>query len=160
MALNWRNIIRRLDNYPHGTHQFFPPCGDERLREVQSELGRLPDDVVDMLRHFNGAGLFEKPTWLVTVFGVSTIPSPPEFEWAEDWCIDKYTPRWRAAGEGRQNDWAVAMMSYGVLVIVSGDRRVREWDTAQGIWEPRSFDSFDEWFEEIFREGDIYLREE
>jgi hypothetical protein len=113
-----------------------------------------------MLRHFNGARLFTKPGWLVALFGVTTTPSPPEFKWAEDWCIDKSTPRWRAAGGGRQNDWPVAMMNYGGLIIVGRDGRVREWDTAVGEWDPGNFDNFDEWLEEILRRGDVYLKEE
>jgi hypothetical protein len=112
-----------------------------------------------MLRHFNGAELFEKTGPLVTVFGASTIPPLPPKEWAEHWYIDKYTPSWRAAGEDRENDWAVAMMNYGGLVIVCGDGRVREWDTGQRSWDRRNFDNFDEWFEEILREGDAFLKE-
>jgi hypothetical protein len=43
---------------------------------------------------------------------------------------------------------------------VAGDGRVKEWDTAQRMWDPRSFDNFDEWVQEILREGDAYLKEE
>jgi hypothetical protein len=160
MASRWDEILRRLGSYPPGVQRLLPPCSEQRLREVQSELGRLPSGVTEMLRRFNGGKLFVHGIQLVSIFRVSPLPVPPSLEWAEDWCIDKYTPHWRAAGESRQNDWAVAMMNYGGLVIVGGDRRVREWDTAQRMWAPRSFDSFDEWFEEILREGDAYLKED
>lgn len=160
MALDWDNVVRHLDNYPPGIHRLLPPCTEEQLLEVQSKLGRLPDGIFEMLRHFNGGKLFTKTGPLVSIFRLSPIPSLPRFEWAEGYCIDQYTPRWRAAGPDRQNDWAVAMMSYAVLVIVCGDGRVGEWDTAQGIWEPRNFNNFDDWVQEILREGDASLKEE
>jgi hypothetical protein len=160
MGSFWDNVLRRLGGYPAGTHELLPPCSEERLRAVQSEYGRLPNEILEMLRHFNGARLFVDAIQLVAIFGVSTIPALPPFEWAEDWYIDKFTPWWRAGSEDRQKDWAIAMMNYGGVVIVGGDGRVREWDTAQRMWDPRSFDNFDEWVQEILREGDAYLKEE
>jgi hypothetical protein len=117
-----------------------------------------------MLRHFNGAGLFAAGTGpSVSIFGISPIPSVPPLEWAKDWFIDMFTPRWRAGrclpGEDRQNDWAIGMQNYGGLIIANVDGRVREWDTAQRMWDPRTFDDFDEWMEVFLREGDEFLRE-
>jgi hypothetical protein len=156
----WDDFVRRLDSYPPGTDTFLPPCSEERLQAVESELGRLPAGIIDMLKHFNGANLFKCPGQLVAVFGISTIPPLPAFEWGVDTYIDKFTPLWRAAGENRQNDWAIAMMNYGGLVIVDAAERVREWDTAVGEWDPRSFDGLAEWAEDILSEGDAFLKEE
>lgn len=170
MQSTWNAIVRRLDSYPSRIHRLLPPCSEERLREVQSKLGKLPKGVIEMLRQFNGAELFMKHGPMITVFGISTLPALPPLEWAEDWYIDIFTPWWRAfgerqppqrpVGEDRQNDWAVAMMNYGGLIIVGGDGRVREWDTAQRMWDPRSFNDFEEWVEDILREGDAFLKEE
>ena len=60
MALDWHATLRRLESYPPGTHRWLPPCSEERLRQLQSELGTLPDAVSDMLRHLNGLHLFMK----------------------------------------------------------------------------------------------------
>jgi hypothetical protein len=98
MALEWEDILRRLKSNPPGTNTLLPPCNEGRLREVQSELGKLPNELIDMRRHFNGANLFKKTGPLISVFGISTIPPLPPLEWADEWTIDKFTPRWRAGG--------------------------------------------------------------
>ena len=160
MESKWGSIVCRLNSYPPGTNKLLPPCSEANLREVQSKFGRLPNGVIEMLRHFNGGKLFVKTAQLVSIFRLSTISSLPPMEWAEDYCIDKFTPWWRAAGEDRQNDWAIAMMNHGGLIIVDVDGRVREWDTAERMWDPHSFDDFDEWVEDTLREGDAFLKEE
>jgi hypothetical protein len=160
MALNWEEILRRFATYPPGVQELRPPCSEEKLREVQSRLGELPSGVIDMLRHFDGANLFCTIAASITIFPASGVPPLPRFEWAEGWYIDEFTLRWRAAkGDDRENDWAIAMTNYGGVTIVRPDGRVREWDTAQRAWDPRTFDNFDLWFEMLLREGDEFLKQ-
>lgn len=153
----WPAISNRLHTYPSGTHRLLPPCPEDRLRDVQLELGELPDDLVEMLRCFNGGRLFEKGIQLVALFGVSTIPPLPPLEWSEEWRIDKFTPRWRAF-KGQPTDWAIGMMNYGGLIILRKDGVVGEWDTSQRRWEPDSW-TFAEWIEKIIDEGEAYINE-
>ena len=80
-------------------------------------------------------------------------------EWNPEWHIDRFTPKWRAAGDERQDDWVIAMMNYGGLIIFSHDGLVTEWDTAQGKWNLKNVD-FGQWIEEVLREGDVYLKED
>lgn len=113
-----------------------------------------------MLGHFNGAQLFDKgPGNLVTLFGISEDPPLPPVEWAEDWWIDKFTPPWRAAGRNRQNDWTIAMMNYGVLVLLDGQGTVKQWDTSQQQWDQEPL-PFDRWLQGLLCEGDAFLNEE
>ena len=111
-----------------------------------------------MLRHFNGGRLFVRTGPLTSIFGVSILPPLPPLEWAPEWCIDKFTPRWRAAGDGRQSDWAIAMMNYGGLIVMRGDGRIAEWDTAQRTWGA-TVPNLSAWFEAIMREGDAFMKE-
>jgi hypothetical protein len=83
----------------------------------------------------------------------------PPLEWAVDWYIDKFTPNWRAAGNNRQDQWAVAMMSYGELIVLNGQGTVRMWDRSQQAWSPGT-SSFAQWIEELLREGEAYLKEQ
>lgn len=124
---------------------------------VQSALGRFPEDLAGMVRNFNGGKLFVKGIQMVCIFGLSAAqPLPPERGY--DWYIDKFTPKWRAAGSGRDSDWAFAMMNYGGLIIMHGDGSIAEWDTAQRIWGARS-PNLATWFETILREGDAYMKD-
>jgi hypothetical protein len=113
-----------------------------------------------MLQEFNGAILFDTGAGgeLVSLFGITEDPPLSALEWGEEWYIDKFTPRWRAAGTNRQNDWAIAMMNYGGLVVLNEDGSVKEWDTSRHMWNPGQF-SLDEWVELIFREGETYVNE-
>lgn len=79
-------------------------------------------------------------------------------QWAADWWIDKFTPAWRSAEQGRQTDWAIAMMNYGGLIILGQDGTTREWDTSQGTWEPETRE-FGDWVDEVLRDGKLYMQE-
>lgn len=157
MKVDWEGFLRRLRSYPAHVHNILPPCPEERIEAVEEEFGKLPEPLGDMLRHFNGAQLFDRTGYLLTIFGVSAIPPLPPFEWGPDWYIDKFTARWRSCGR-RENDWAIAMMCYGVLIVLAGDGCVREWDTSQGNWGPKKW-SLEGWLEAVIREGDAYLNE-
>jgi hypothetical protein len=114
---SWDTVQSQLRAYPIGTHRLLPPCPEPRLEAVQAELGTIPEVLVEMLRRFNGAELFEKCGALITIFGISTTPPLPPMDWAEDWYIDKFTPTWRSVFS-RPQDWTVAMWNYGVLVVL------------------------------------------
>jgi hypothetical protein len=94
MKVNWVSVLDRLRIYPPGAHKFLPSCPMERIDAVQTDLGGIPEDIVAMLKHFNGAKLFVNSGPLVRMFGISTLPPLPPLEWAPDWCIDKLCPRY------------------------------------------------------------------
>jgi len=125
---------------------------------VQADLGEMPSALVEMLGHLNGARLFLRNGPLVSIFGISEIPPLPPMQWSADWYIDKFTPVWRSADQGRQMDWAIAMMNYGGLIILGQDGMIREWDTSQGIWDPKTW-NFREWADNILRDGELYMQE-
>jgi hypothetical protein len=158
MRPDWENILGRLQGHSY-VYKILPPCAEERLRAVQAELGKMPDELADMLRHFNGAQLFERGLPLVHIFRISPISRLPALEWAPDWNVDKYTPRWRGASPDRDNEWAIAMTNYGGLIILDDNGITKQWDTSQGMWEPGEW-RFDEWVEHMLREGDAFMREE
>lgn len=162
MAVNWADVLDRLRSYPASVQRFRPPCPKDRIEIVQQQLGMLPAELSDMLNHFNGAKLFDAGAGgsMVSLFGTTEDPPLPRFEWGVDWYIDTFTPAWRAAvGVSRQDDWVVAMMNYGDLIILDKNGTVREWDTAVKFWSPNVL-SFAEWIEDILRQGDNYLKEE
>jgi hypothetical protein len=119
----------------------------------------MPDGLIEMLPHFNGAELFDRCGPMLTIFGISTIPALPPLEWAPDWQIDKYTPAWRQASPHRENQWAIGMTNYGGLIILDNDGTVKQWDKSRRIWEDNQW-TLDEWVEDIFREGDAFLKAE
>lgn len=151
-------LLARLRQDPPHYHRFLAPCPTGRLTAVEQELGKLPPVLGNILRQFNGAELFVKAGPALTLFGISTIPPLSPLEWAQDWYIDKFTPAWRAAGTNRQDDWAIAMTSYGVLSLLDPDGTVKEWDTNRGVWEAAKV-GFAEWLEKVIREGEIILAE-
>jgi hypothetical protein len=124
------------------------------------KLGKLPGAVLEMLQHFNGARLFDAGAGgeMVKVFGISEKPPLPKFEWAPVWNIDKFTPGWRAAGDNRKNDWPIAMMTYGELILLTGQNNIKKWDTALGQFAPGTM-SLGKWLQELFDEGEEYLKE-
>jgi hypothetical protein len=128
---------------------------------MERQLGRPPGELLGMLKHFNGAQLFDTGAGgeLVSLFGVSENPPLPPLEWAADWYIDKFTPKWRAAGPNRQNDWAIAMMNYGDLILLDGQGMVKKWDTSQQEWSPGQLE-LHEWVQDLLREGKGFLNEE
>src|SRR5580704_15904853 len=95
MSVDWANVLARLNAYPAGTHKFLPPCPEEKIEAVQMDLGKMPEELASMLRHFSGAHLFDRTGPLISLFGITPASPLPPFEWAPDWCIDKYTPEWR-----------------------------------------------------------------
>jgi hypothetical protein len=159
MNPDWKNVLSRLRTYSEEVNTILPPCPEERLYAVEADLGKMPDVLRDMLRHFNGAKLFLRGLPLVRVFGISTIPPLPALEWGPDWYVDKYTPTWRRASPGRENQWAIGMTNYGGLIILDKSGITKQWDTSQEIWEPNEW-SFDEWIEGVLREGDAFMKED
>lgn len=158
MMFDWGAFLNRLRAYPSYFHQILPPCPSERINAVENELGKLPTVLKAMLRHFNGAKLFLSAGPSFSLFGVSTIPPLPPFEWAPNWYIDKFTPLWRTAGSNRQSDWAIAMTNYGGLILLDGDGAIKEWDTGQSTWLSKSL-PFGEWMEKVISEGEIIMAE-
>ncbi len=156
MNVNWEDVLRRLHSYPDRVHKILPACSMDRILAVDEELGKMPETLSQMLRQFNGAELFIDGGPLVTIFGISTEPPLPPLEWATEWYIDKFTPKWRSAGRNRDSDWAIAMTNYGRLILLEQSGLVKEWDTSQRQWSRGTF-TFDEWIEETLREGDAYV---
>src|SRR5262249_39130905 len=130
----WEKLLRQLQSYPSGVHKMLPACPEDRLQAVQESLGKMPESLVTMLRHFNGAELFDKCGPMVTVFGVTTTTPLPEFESAPDWWIDQYTPAWRRAGINRELEWVIANTNYGGLTILDKEGRAKEWDQGYRQW--------------------------
>jgi hypothetical protein len=157
MSLDWTDALARLKRYPEETHLFRPPCPDDRIQEVELALGSIPEPIKDMLRRFNGARLFMKYIQMITVFGVSVTPAPPEFDWGPEYWIDKYTPVWRETRQ-RPRDWVIAVSNYGGISVLQDDGRIREWDTGAYRWGPMD-ENFDDWIERILKEGDEYMNE-
>jgi hypothetical protein len=160
MNVDWENIQNRLRSYPYGVHEIRCPCSQERLKATQLYLGNLPESIIEMVRHFNGARLFIAKNGggeMLTVFGISDDPPLSSVEWASDWYIDKFTPRWRAAGSGRNSQFAIGMTNYGGVILYENGV-ISEWDTAERHWAQPKY-SLGEWFERILTEGDTYLRE-
>ena len=158
MDPDWQNVLMRLKSYPAEVHRFLPPVSEGRLAAAAELLGPMPDALAHMLRHFNGAELFLSNGPLVSIFGLSTDPPLPPFQWAPDWHIDKFTPVWRHADSHRRDEWAIAMMNYGGLIILSEDGAIREWDTRRQVSESTRW-GFAEWIEEVLCEGKAYLNE-
>ena len=152
---DWDAFVARLRAYPAGVHQLLPPCPDDRVRAVEKELGKLPETLEEMLKRFNGANLFIS-AGLLSLFRISTIPPLPPLEWAPQWCIDKFTPQWRAAGSNRQGDWAIAMTNYGGLVLLDADGTVKEWDTGESRWLSKNM-PLGEWIEKMMSEGEVIM---
>jgi hypothetical protein len=159
MTVDWKAFLRRLRAYPTGIHKIRPPATQERIRAVEEKVGKLPSELADMLGLFNGAELFKKNGFMLSLFGLTEEPPLPPFEWGEEWYIDRFTPMWRHEGKNRQNDWAIAMMNYGELILLDGQGKIKKWDTSERTWAPGNV-SFDQWLEEVLREGDEFLNED
>jgi len=159
MTFDWSNLVERLTTQSAVLHRFQPPCSLDTIRDVQQQLGALPHVLKDMLTRFNGALLFDTGLPMITLFRASKQPPLRVLEWAPDWCIDVMTPKWRAGGATRKEDWAFGMTSYGGLLILDGRGRVKEWDTAEGAWLIKSM-AFDKWIAKILKEGKELIEEE
>jgi hypothetical protein len=109
----------------------------------------------------NGAELFIGGSGagpMLTLFRISTIPSLPSLEWADDWYIDKLTPKWRERGPNRNDDWAIGMTNYGGLILFSESRGIKEWDTGETRWLLEDI-TFGEWIEKVIVDGEIMITE-
>jgi hypothetical protein len=158
MMIDCGALLVRLRAYPSHFHRILPPCPGERIEAVEKELGKLPTSLTAMLTHANGAELFICPDASFTLFGISTNPPLPPFEWAPDWYIDKFTPKWRAAGSNRHDDWAIAMTNYGGLILLDRLETIKEWDTGQSIWLVEGL-ALSEWIEKVISEGEVIMAE-
>jgi hypothetical protein len=154
---DWATFLARLHAYTQGVHAIGPPVLRTRLDAVEEELGKLPSELVDMLDHFNGAELFIWSGPMLTMFGLSEASPVSKLKWAENWYIDKFTPKWRAAGDGRESQFAIGMTNYGGLILFENGR-IREWDTAQREWAPSNYE-LSEWLEKVLHDGEVFLRE-
>jgi hypothetical protein len=155
MNMNWENLLHRLQTYPHEIHKILPPCPIDVITAVEEKLGKMPEELSQMLRQFNGAEMFIDAIPFVTIFGITPNPPLPALTWAPEWYIDKFTPKWRSWNNS-QSDWAIAMTNYEGLIILEESGVVKEWDTSQRKWSPR-MSMFDEWIEEMLQEGDEYI---
>ncbi len=155
---DWDAFLGRLRASPPRSYLLLPPCPEEQIRAVEKNLGPLPTTLEAMLNRFNGAKLFISSGPFINIFGVSTNLPPSPLEWSKEWCIDTFTPTWRAAGPNRQNDWAIAMTNYGGLVLLDESETFREWDTGQSMWLSRNL-SLSEWIENVIREGEVTMSE-
>lgn len=159
MNVDWVDFLGRLrTRYPVEVHRILPPCDASRIQAVEAELGMLPKQLREMLRHFNGAELFVKTVPLVSILGISTILPVPPLEWAPEWYIDRLTPKWRASGQSH-NDWPIAIMNYGVFIVLDSEGVTKEWDTGQRRWGRRKL-TLAERMADLLREGDVYLSEQ
>jgi hypothetical protein len=156
----WAGFMERIRSYAPRVHELRPPCKQDRIDGAERELGDLPHALLQMLRYFNGAHLFDtgRGGHMISLFGISEEPPLPEFDWAPEWTIDKFTPAWRAAGVDRKDDWAIAMFNDGMLILLTGHNRIKKWETALREFAPGTM-SLDEWLEEVFDEGEVYLKE-
>jgi hypothetical protein len=158
MKFNWDDFLIRLQTHPSNYHKVLAPCTFQQIELVDNELGRLPTITREMLSRFNGAELFILGSASFSLFGLSTNPPLPPLEWAAEWCIDKFTPRWRAAGSNRQEDWAITMTGYVGLILLERGEFVKEWDTGENRWILKDM-PFHEWIEKIISEGESIVAE-
>jgi hypothetical protein len=157
MSINWTDFLCRLKEYPKGTHRILPPCTEDRIQAIQAEFGPMPNELLSMLAHFNGAKLFKKTLPLISIFGISSLPPLSPLAWSPQWHIDKYTQEWRSTGRDRR-EWAIAINNYGVLSLLESNNMVKEWDTGRAAWTGEIL-NFTEWLAVLFEEGDKYLAE-
>ncbi len=157
MSLDWTEFLNRLHAYPPDIVTIRPPCSPVRVVTVEKEFEELPRALIDLVCCFNGAKLFRHCGALLRIFGISEDQPLSKFEWAEDWYIDKFTPKWRAAGAGRDSQFAIGMKNYGGVILFENGL-IKEWDTAQREWSSSSY-KLDDWLEIVLRDGDNFLRE-
>jgi hypothetical protein len=157
MTPDWKVFLDCLRTYSQDLHSVLPPCSEERLETVQIELGKMPESLIEMLRQFNGARLFNVSGPLYTIFGLSASPPVPSMESAPDWYIDKFTCAWRESHD-RTQEWAIGITNYGGLILLDDNGLIREWDTSQNTWGQQDV-IFEDWISAILIEGDICLSE-
>ncbi|WP_144973534.1 hypothetical protein [Bremerella volcania] len=108
-----------------------------------------------MVDRFSGAELFVD---FATIFRLTDDPPLPPLEWAVEWCIDAMTTKWRVAGTGREQDWALAMTNYGGLILLDSQGLVKEWDTGQATWLNKDI-SLQDWLDGIMTEGESLMED-
>lgn len=155
---DWNAFLSRLRTYPTGLHRILAACPSDRVEAAEEQLGSLPDSLEAMVTRFNGAELFIIGLPLVTLLRISSVPPLSPIEWAPRWSIEELTTEWRAGGNDRNNDWAIAMTNYGGLVLLNGKGTIQEWDTGGGSWVVRDV-PFADWIEGIMNEGDSLMSE-
>ena len=157
MNVDWKVFVTRVGKYPSGTHKVLPPCPEDRIQAIQAEYGRMPSELVSMLRHFNGAKLFIRTCPMVSIFRIATVPPLPPLQWSPEWQIENYTSSWRSCGSVRK-EWAIGMMNYGGLILLDSVGNIKEWDTDEGNWIGQTLTVYD-WIEKLFDEENRYLEE-
>jgi hypothetical protein len=133
LSAEWNAFWDRISSSLPGTHSVKPPAPASRLQDIQRELGEFPEELLEMLAYCNGAELFISAIPLVTLFGISPLVPVPTLQWASDWYVDRFTPAWRGHS-GCAADWAIAMTSYGALVVLRDGDGLREWDCNERRW--------------------------
>jgi hypothetical protein len=151
--MDWKRFADRVKGLPTNIVNLEPPCPLERVSEIETQMGPLPDVVVGLLRLFNGGEFFIGAVPFVTVFGLTLLQDPPEREWS----IDRFTLKWRVA-MNRPNDWVIGLASYGAIFVVEENNSVSEWDSARKHWTARGL-SFEKWIDFIFAEGQASMDE-
>jgi len=123
--------------------------------EEELRLGKMPGDLIEMLKRFNGGRLFGDTVPLFNIFGLSLPSSRADL----DWFIDRYTPAWRRSAMGQPTDWVIGITNYGGLMILGDDLHVSEWDKSQSEWI-NDRHPFEVWVERVMEEGAAYLAED
>ena len=151
-------FMDRLAACPDYYHHIIQPCPVELIGVVEKTLGRLPQPLAEILNRFDGAELFIAGLPLVTFFRASACSPLPPVEWGQDWYVDCATAQWRAAGPGREGDWAFAMTSYGGLVIYGDSGVVKEWDIGNRRWISEAL-PFEQWIDKMMSDGVALMAE-
>ncbi len=146
-------FLARIRKYPSDSYRLLAPAKFETIKAVEDRLGKLPQSIAEFVNCVDGGELFILGCPLVTFFRLSGDPPLPVAEWPPDWYIDRFTARWRAESIARQNQWAIAMTSYGALALLDEDEAVDQWDTTEQRWISGKI-PFAEWIEQLFADGD------
>jgi hypothetical protein len=149
--VNWQTFVDTLKNQPVGHHRLRPPGSAERVIEVVSELGEMPQDLVSILGHFNGAELFIRAIPLVTLFGLSSAETPAR----NDWFVDRFTRNWREKLQ-RPTDWIIGVTNYGGVLALVDDAHLREWDSSQQSWTTSPI-NLESWLVTLLDQGAEYM---
>lgn len=149
---DWERVMERLRSYSPGVNVLRDGCNADRIAQISSELGSVPPQLRELLRHFNGAELFVDAIPLVTLLG---IPLASDRGGAGRF-IDHYTQSWRREYQ-RPHDWVIGIKNYGALIVLSDDGLVREWEPTSRAWGNGPW-RFEEWIETLLVDGDAYLR--
>jgi hypothetical protein len=158
-TFDWKNFLARLQQHPKEAFRLYRACPADRIRTVESQLGRIPPDLRSMLEHFNGGAIFDR---MVRLFGLSEIEHDhAEFPFLKGagLFLDVQTTAWRQFDPSRTGDWLFGITNYGGELILTSEGAVRQWDTSVSAWDNQySYTrSFDAWMERTFQEGVRFL---